>query len=82
MISPPADNSFVLQIVNNILKSNNTIITGGPHSLRIHFRVIELTSLDTGTAAAPGEAHVIRNVSPSGDLKVLKDCSKLGDSDE
>ena len=30
VISPPADNSFVLQIVNNILTSNNIIITGGP----------------------------------------------------
>lgn len=30
VISPPADNSFVLQIVNNILKSNNIIITGAP----------------------------------------------------
>lgn len=82
VIPPPADNSFVLQMVNNILKSNTIIITGGPHSLHIHFYIIELTSTDTGTAAAPGEAYVIRNVSPSGNLKLLKDRNRLGDSDE
>lgn len=78
VIPPPADNSFVLQIVNNILKSNSIIITGGPHSLHIHFHVIELTSMDAGTAAAPGEAYVIRNLS-QWEPQTIKG---LGDSDE
>lgn len=82
VISPPADNSFVLQIVNSILKSNNIIITGGPFSLQIHFRIIEPTSMDTRAAVAPGEAYVIRAGFPIGGLKLLKVCNRLGESDK
>lgn len=59
VISPPADNSFVLQIVNNILKSNNIIITGPPqpsHSLPCYWA----NKPYTGPAAAPGDAYVIK----------------------
>lgn len=82
VISPSADNSFVLQIVNNILKSDNIIITGSPFSLQILFHIIELTSTDTQAAVAPGEAYVIRAGFPSEGLKLLKVCNRLTESDE
>lgn len=47
-----------LQIVNNILKSDNIIITGSPFSLRFSSTLLELTSTDTQAAVAPGEAYV------------------------
>ena len=59
MISSPADNSFVLQIVNNILKSNNIIITGG---LQIHFLSDQAIEADFWLDALLHAHHALLNL--------------------
>ena len=59
VISSPADNSFVLQIVNNILKSNNIIITGG---LQIHFLSDQAIEADFWLDALLHAHHALLNL--------------------